>query len=281
MSNNANSTFLRPPKGKGKGQGRGRTNHHRPDHSRDRSRPRPSSSNTPRPSYPKGRGKSKPSGNRGNTTPTDNRKPRDVTPTKPPTGDPCTYCGRTNYNGRNCYKRQEDEKKKSPGTHKQAHQSILVDETAFQFSQSVLSIYHSDFQNNPHHHGNDWGEQTQEQEYQQEQDVTEEEQQWANDELYQDITSDETTLVSSSASKPSSISTLTVANTKEDSDTEYQQLKDASHATPIEPEVTTTLKEPHSLKDTPTDVSKLRDKHRNKTSQKKNNNGQTTNYTKT
>ena len=60
LSNNANSTFIRSPKGKGKGQGRGRTNHHRPDHSRDRSHPRPSSSNTPRHSYPKGRGKGKP-----------------------------------------------------------------------------------------------------------------------------------------------------------------------------------------------------------------------------
>jgi hypothetical protein len=143
-------------------------------------------------------------------------------------------------------------------TNRLTPQSILVYETAFQFSQSVLSINHSDFPNNPHHHGNDWGEQTQEQEDQQEQDVPEEEQQWSNDESYHDTTPNETTLVSSSASDPGSISTLTVANTKEDSDTECQQMKDASHATLIEPEVTTTLKEPYSQKkDTPTEIDAI------------------------
>jgi hypothetical protein len=178
-----------------------------------------------------------------------------VTDAKKLPGEPRSYYGCTNHNARNCYKRQEDEKKKSPGTHKQAHQSILVDETAFQFSHSVLSIYHSDFPNNPHYHGNDWGEHTQKHEDQQEQDVTEEEQQWANDELYQDTKPDETTHDSSSASDPGSNSTLTVANTKEDSDTECQQIKDAFNATLIEPEVT--LKESSPLKDTLTEIDAI------------------------
>jgi hypothetical protein len=52
---------------------------------------------------------------------------------------------------------------------------LVLNETAFQFSQSVLSISHSDF--NPHHHGNDLGEPTKEQEDPQEQDVPEEEKQ--------------------------------------------------------------------------------------------------------
>ena len=207
LSNNSNSSFIRPSKEKGKGQGRGRVTQNRTAHSRDRQRPRNSSSNNTHPSSSKGRGKGKPSGNRGNSTPTDTRKPKDANPTKTPTGDPCSYCGRNNHNARNCYKRQEDEKKKSTSTHKQAHQSILVDETAFQFSQSVLSISHSDF--NPHHHGNDWGEPTQEQEDPQEQDVPEEEQQQTNE-------PDETILASSCASDPDYILTLTDTNTTKD-----------------------------------------------------------------
>jgi hypothetical protein len=145
LSNYSNSTFIRSPKGKGKGQGWGRNPQQRSHTSRGRSTTRHSSSRTSRRSNPKGRGKGKPSDQRGNSTPRDNRKPKEVTSVNPPTGDPCSYCGRTNHNARNCYKRQEDEKKKSTTPHKQAHQSILVDETAFQFSQSVLSISHFDF----------------------------------------------------------------------------------------------------------------------------------------
>jgi hypothetical protein len=161
------------------------------DLSRDRSRTRHSSSRPSRPSNSKGRGKGKPSGHRGSPPSLDNRKHKEVT------------VANTNHNARNCYKRQEDEKKKSTIPHKQAHQSILVDETAFQFSKFVLSISHSDF--NPHHHDDAWGEYTQEQEDLQEQDVQEEAQQRANEEMYQDTTSDETLLASPSTSGPGSI----------------------------------------------------------------------------
>ncbi len=233
LSNNANSTFIRSPKGKGKGQDRGRTTPHRPDLSRDRSRPRHSSSRPSRPSTPKECGKVKPSGHRGSPAPNDNRKPKEVAFAKTPTGDPCSYCGRTNHNARNCYKRQEDEKTKLTSSHKQAHQSILVDETAFQFSQSVLSVYHSDFPNNPHHHGNDWGEQTQYQEDQQKHDVPEEEQQRANKDLYHDTKTDETPLASPSASDPGSL--------LEESDQECQQIKEAHNKNLSEPEITSTI----------------------------------------
>jgi hypothetical protein len=109
LSNNSNSTFVWSSKGKGKGQGRGRLNQSRPEHNRDRSRPRPQSSNSPRPASSKGRGKGKPTANRGPQPPTGTRKPKEA---KEPTSDPCSYCGRSNHNARNCYKRQEDEKKK-------------------------------------------------------------------------------------------------------------------------------------------------------------------------
>ena len=148
--------------------------------------------------------------------------PEPVNPKKqrnPPVSDPCSYCGRNNHNARNCYKRQEDEKKKSPPPHKQAHQSILVDETAFQFSQSVLSISHSDF--NPHHHGDDWGESTQEQEDPQEQDVPTEEQQQANE-------PDKTIPASSCASDHGYILTLTDTRTTKDPDTACQQIQHES-----------------------------------------------------
>ena len=160
LSNNSNSTFIRSPKGKGKGQGRGRHPSQRHHNSRGRSQTRHSPSRPSRPSHQKGRGKGKPLDPRGNLTQRDNRKPKEDKAANSPTDDPCSYCGRNNHNARNCYKRQEDEKKKSHSSKTQAHQSILVDETAFQFSQSVLSISHSDF--NPHHHGTGWGEYTQE-----------------------------------------------------------------------------------------------------------------------
>jgi hypothetical protein len=124
-------------------------------------------------------------------------------------------------------------------------------------SLSLFSFSISDFPNNHSHHGHDWGEHTQEQENHQEQDVPDEEQQRANDELYQDATPDETPPASSSASDPSSISALNVANTKEDSGTEYQQITDASNETLIQPEVTTTLKEHPSLKDTPPEIDAI------------------------
>jgi len=175
-----------------------------------------------------------------------------VTATNPPTGDPCSYCGRNNHNARNCYKRQEDEKNKSNSSHTQAHQSILVDETAFQFSQSVLSIAHSDF--NPHHHGTGWGEYTQEQEDTQEQDIQEEAQQKANDESYQDTASDEKLLAPPDTSSTGSISVLTSANTKEVSNTECQQIEDSSNETLNEPETAITPKEDTYLKDTHTEI---------------------------
>ncbi len=88
-------------------------------------------------------------------------------------------------------------------------------------------------------------------------DVPGEGQQWANDESYHDTTPDDTTFASSSESDPGSISTLTVANTQQDSDTECQQINDASNTTLIEPEVTTTLKEQCPLKDTPTKIDAI------------------------
>jgi hypothetical protein len=250
LSNNSNSTFIRSPKGKGKGQGRGRNPQQHHHNSRGRSQTRHSSSRPSRPSNQKGRGKGKPSDHRGSHTPRDNRKPKEVTASNPPTGDPCSYCGRNNHNARNCYKRQEDEKKKSHSSHTHAHQSILVDETAFQFSQSVLSISHSDF--NPHHHGTGWGEYTQKREDPQEQDIQGEAQQQANEESYQDTASDEKLIASPATSGAGSISALTVANTKEVSNTECQQIKDSSNKILNEPKNPITLKE--DLKDTHTEI---------------------------
>jgi hypothetical protein len=107
-------------------------------------------------------------------------------------------------------------------------------------------ISHSDF--NPHHHDNDWGEYTPEQEDSQEQDAQEEVQQRANEEMYQDTTPDETLLASPSTSGPDYFSNLTVTDTKEESNTEYQQIKDSSNETIIEPEV------PITTTDTPPEI---------------------------
>ncbi len=55
--------------------------------------------------------------------------------------DRCAYCGGGNHDARTCYKRIADEKSKTPKTHKQAIQNILIDEAAMEFSQTVLSVF--------------------------------------------------------------------------------------------------------------------------------------------
>jgi hypothetical protein len=144
---NNSTTFRRTKNEKGKGKpnkgaGRGRDQYQRHHDLRNRS----GSTN-------KGKGKgtrssSKGKGKRKSTSRiTGNRQSK----------DPCSYCGGSNHEARTCYKRIEDEKSKTQKTHKQAIQHILIDESAMEFSQSVLSVITSD-QPSPTPHTLTWGE---------------------------------------------------------------------------------------------------------------------------
>ena len=141
-----NSITVRRTKGtKGKGHlahGRGRGTARPRDHSQPRHDPKGKGKGDRRPA--KGKGKSK------STTRTPGKRQ--------PKQEPCTYCGGDNHNARTCYKRIADETKTTVKTHKQANQNLLIDETAMEFSQSVLSVSFSDSPHSAEPHTVTWGE---------------------------------------------------------------------------------------------------------------------------
>jgi hypothetical protein len=143
LSNNS-TTVQRPrtkgDKGKGnpaKGRGRGRGRNPR-EH---QSHPYRSDSTSPNKGKDKGAGK----GPRTSSKEKGKGKPNSRTQgNRAPNQEPCSYCGGTSHNARNCFKRLADKKGTTTKVHKQANQNLLIDETTMEFSQSVLFVNHTE-----------------------------------------------------------------------------------------------------------------------------------------
>jgi hypothetical protein len=124
-------------KGKGRDTGKGRSRGC--DRLRNSNRI-PNRSRPPRNSETRPKGKGKGRSQKGKFPSTNyrtsgNRKPK----------DPCSYCGGTNHSARTCYKKQNDEKnEKNKTPHQQANLNLQIDETAFIFQNSILTVLHSE-----------------------------------------------------------------------------------------------------------------------------------------
>ena len=150
LTNNSTTVRQRHDKG-GKGQGRSSNGRGR---GRDR-QPRNSNSRT-RDSPHRSKGKGKGKGSQNKRKGKDDSTPPNTNGTRQPKLEPCSYCGGANHNARNCFKRLAEEKGNTTKVHKQANQNVLIDETAMEFSQSVLLVNHTE--PSQAHHTVDWGE---------------------------------------------------------------------------------------------------------------------------
>ena len=136
VTNNSTHVQHNPRNTRDKGRGRHNNGRGRGNPRSTGSRPsRSSSRDTDRRPKGKGKGHGRQKGKGKGKSPSTASGQRN-----PKARDPCAYCGGGNHDARTCYKRIADEKLKTPKTHKQAIQNILIDEAAMEFSQTVLSV---------------------------------------------------------------------------------------------------------------------------------------------